>query len=83
MIGLLVYSLRPTLHIAIEPALQPCAEALYDVVVERFVANDIDQEVKEKSIAAIGHAIAVLGEESTLARRQCLPILLSRMQNEV
>eukprot|EP00047_Mylnosiga_fluctuans_P004072 m.232562 g.232562 ORF g.232562 m.232562 type:complete len:1239 (+) comp12377_c0_seq1:72-3788(+) len=82
-VSLLVYSLRPSLSQPVDPELQPAACSLYDAAVDRFNSSDTVQEVREKSMLCVAHAIAVFGEELTLARKPCLPTLQTRLQNEV
>jgi hypothetical protein len=79
----LVYSLRPDLAAPLTPAHQPLAIRLFETVAAKMAVNESGQEIKEAAMLCVAHAVAVLGEEATLARVQCLPTLLTRMINEV
>ena len=51
--------------------------------MKRLSAADIDQEVKERAITAMGQILANLGDclESKLS--QCLPVYVNRLNNEI
>ena len=81
--SILVYLIRPNLGAPVDPALAVIGTSLYDAALAKMIANDSDPEAREASIAAVAHAVAVLGEDLTLGHNQCLPTFLARMQNEV
>lgn len=59
------------------------AEDIYECAMKRLSAADIDQEVKERAITAMGQILANLGDclESKLS--QCLPVYVNRLNNEI
>lgn len=61
----------------------PYVRNMYDSVLWRLQAADIDQEVKDKSISCMGQILASLGDSLTEELPSCLPIYLDRLKNEI
>ncbi|KAK3749091.1 hypothetical protein RRG08_034063 [Elysia crispata] len=62
---------------------KPYVKSLYSCTVKRLKAADIDQEVKERAIACMGQIIANLGDCLQSELKECLPIFLERLKNEI
>jgi len=62
---------------------QPYVKSLYACTVKRLKAADIDQEVKERAIACMGQIVANLGDSLQDELKECLPIFLERLKNEI
>ncbi|GFS00899.1 cullin-associated and neddylation-dissociated 1, partial [Elysia marginata] len=62
---------------------KPYVKSLYSCTVKRLKAADIDQEVKERAIACMGQIIANLGDSLQAELKECLPIFLERLKNEI
>lgn len=58
---------------------------LFHAAFKRFAENDIDQEIKECAIIAMGDIIARMGDNCVdeCNKNNVFPILLERLQNEV
>jgi len=57
--------------------------SVYQACFVRLKAQDIDQEVKERSISCMGQIIAHLGDSIQPELSSCLPIFLDRLKNEI
>lgn len=62
---------------------KPYVKNLYTCTVKRLKAADIDQEVKERAIACMGQIVANLGDSLQEELKECLPIFLERLKNEI
>ncbi|KAL3888576.1 hypothetical protein ACJMK2_001063 [Sinanodonta woodiana] len=62
---------------------KPYVKDLYGCTLTRLKAADIDQEVKERAISCMGQIIRNLGDCLTNELKECLPILLERLKNEI
>ncbi|XP_012944580.1 cullin-associated NEDD8-dissociated protein 1 [Aplysia californica] len=62
---------------------KPYVKSLYACTVKRLKAADIDQEVKERAIACMGQIVANLGDSLQMELKECLPIFLERLKNEI
>ncbi|CAL1532474.1 unnamed protein product [Lymnaea stagnalis] len=62
---------------------KPYVKSLYACTVKRLKAADIDQEVKERAIACMGQIVANLGDCLQAELKECLPIFLERLKNEI
>eukprot|EP00944_MAST-04C_sp_MAST-4C-sp1_P000660 g660.t1 len=62
-----------------------CFKTLFIAAFKRFAENDIDQEIKECSILAMGDIIATAGDKcaNECENNNVFPILLERLRNEV
>ncbi|XP_045773917.1 cullin-associated NEDD8-dissociated protein 1 [Maniola jurtina] len=87
----LVKVMRPLESIEnIDGAVSPPAEdlqsfvpAMYECTLVRLRATDMDQEVKERAIAACGQLICHFGDYLENELPVCLPIFLERLRNEI
>uniref|UniRef100_A0A7S1PFX6 TATA-binding protein interacting (TIP20) domain-containing protein n=1 Tax=Percolomonas cosmopolitus TaxID=63605 RepID=A0A7S1PFX6_9EUKA len=59
------------------------ADALFKNISAKLQVQDIDQDVKEASIAAMGDFISVLGQDTSGDTAQTLSTLLDRLRNEI
>ncbi|CAH0724756.1 unnamed protein product, partial [Brenthis ino] len=57
--------------------------AMYECALVRLRAADMDQEVKERAIAACGQLICHFGDYLENELPVCLPIFLERLRNEI
>jgi cullin-associated NEDD8-dissociated protein 1 len=78
----LVKVLRP-LDVTTAFDYKPYVKSLYACTVRRLKAADIDQEVKERAIACMGQIVANLGDNLQAELKECLPIFLERLKNEI
>ncbi|CAH1272693.1 CAND1 [Branchiostoma lanceolatum] len=62
---------------------RPYVGDLYKSTLNRLMAADIDQEVKERAITCMGQIICNLGDNLTAELQTCLPIFLDRLRNEI
>lgn len=62
---------------------KPYVKDLYKCTLNRLVAADIDQEVKERAISCMGQMICNLGDCLSAELKNCLPIFLERLKNEI
>lgn len=62
---------------------QKYSDELYKNIYDRLVVQDIDQDVKESAITAMGIAISTLGDALKNNLKQCLPILVDRLKNDI
>uniref|UniRef100_A0A1I7RSB0 TIP120 domain-containing protein n=2 Tax=Bursaphelenchus xylophilus TaxID=6326 RepID=A0A1I7RSB0_BURXY len=58
-------------------------ESIYNVIVSKLKVGDIDQEVKERSIAAGGVLLSSFGAELGPKLEEILPLLLDKINNEI
>ncbi|CAD5224823.1 unnamed protein product [Bursaphelenchus okinawaensis] len=58
-------------------------EGIYNVILSKLVVGDIDQEVKERSIAAGGVILAAFGNELSPKLPELLPLLVDKINNEI
>ncbi|CAK1601877.1 unnamed protein product [Parnassius mnemosyne] len=65
------------------PELQQFIPAMYECTLVRLRATDMDQEVKERAIAACGQLLCHFGDYLQNELAICLPILLERLRNEI
>jgi cullin-associated NEDD8-dissociated protein 1 len=63
--------------------IQPYTTDIYQCCFVRLKASDIDQEVKERAIACMGQIVASLGDLLNDKLKDCLPIFLDRLKNEI
>lgn len=63
--------------------LQPFIPAMYECTLVRLRATDMDQEVKERAIAACGQLLCHFGDFLQHELPVCLPIFLERLRNEI
>lgn len=61
----------------------PFTVPVYTATLQRLVAADLDQEVKERAISCMGQVLSVLGDQLVEQLPGCLPILLERLRNEM
>jgi len=61
----------------------PYTLPIYDSVLVRLKAADLDQEVKERAISCMGHIVCHLGDHLADQLNVCLPIFLDRLRNEI
>ncbi|XP_071111936.1 cullin-associated NEDD8-dissociated protein 1-like [Haliotis cracherodii] len=78
----LVKVLRP-LETQVSFDYKPYVKDLYGCTLKRLKAADIDQEVKERAISCMGQIICNLGDSLASELRECLPIFLERLKNEI
>ncbi|KAF2884604.1 hypothetical protein ILUMI_21568 [Ignelater luminosus] len=62
---------------------KPFTNEIYNCTLIRLKASDIDQEVKERAISAMGQIISNLGDSLQDELPVCLPIFLDRLKNEI
>lgn len=79
----LVKVLRPDVNAASKFDYAAHTKPLYNVVKDKFVASDIDQEVKEEAINCIALIISRLGDVLQAETKESLKILLDRLRNEI
>ncbi|PZC73570.1 hypothetical protein B5X24_HaOG209399 [Helicoverpa armigera] len=63
--------------------LQKFIPAMYECTLVRLRATDMDQEVKERAIAACGQLLCHFGDYLQHELPVCLPIFLERLRNEI
>ena len=63
--------------------IKPYTIDIYQCCFVRLKASDIDQEVKERAIACMGQIVASLGDYLNDKMKDCLPIFLDRLKNEI
>lgn len=80
--SLLIRVLRPSVTESCGFDYTPYVGDIYEAVVEKMRASDIDQEVKEKAINATGLLIATFADVLQDKLRVCLPLMLERLKNE-
>ncbi|CAH1639629.1 unnamed protein product [Spodoptera littoralis] len=68
---------------AAPPALAAYVPGMYEVTLVRLRATDMDQEVKERAIAACGQLLCHFGDYLQHELPVCLPIFLERLRNEI
>lgn len=78
----LVKVLRP-LHGRSSFQYEPYVEDIYQATLIRLRATDIDQEVKEKAIITMGTVMCHFGDFLKGKVKECVPILVERMRNEI
>ncbi|ESO96201.1 hypothetical protein LOTGIDRAFT_202232, partial [Lottia gigantea] len=78
----LVKVLRP-LDSPVQFDYKPYVGDLYQCTLKRLKASDIDQEVKERAISCMGQIISNLGDCLNNELKECLPIFLERLKNEI
>nr|CAG4646017.1 EOG090X00HY [Macrothrix elegans] len=61
----------------------PYTLPVYDSVLVRLKAADLDQEVKERAISCMGFIVSHLGDHLADQLMVCLPIFLDRLRNEI
>uniref|UniRef100_A0A914C839 TATA-binding protein interacting (TIP20) domain-containing protein n=1 Tax=Acrobeloides nanus TaxID=290746 RepID=A0A914C839_9BILA len=61
----------------------PYILSIYESICSKLKITDIDQEVKEKTITAMGLMIATFGDKLANKYTECLPLLLDRLRNEM
>ncbi|CAD5120365.1 DgyrCDS8938 [Dimorphilus gyrociliatus] len=62
---------------------KPYVDTLYKSTLARLVAADIDQEVKERAISCMAQIVHSLGDALGAHFKQCLPIFVERLRNEI
>ncbi|XP_028035138.1 cullin-associated NEDD8-dissociated protein 1 [Bombyx mandarina] len=73
-------------EVAVEPPpeeLKQFIPAMYECNLVRLRATDMDQEVKERAIAACGQLLCHFGDYLQNELPVCLPIFLERLRNEI
>lgn len=88
VVGAIVQALRPIdaesgMFQKSDFSFEPFVGAIYDTVMMRLAAHDIDQEIKECAIEAMGLIVSTLGDCMGHKLPQVLPILMERLQNEI
>lgn len=78
----LVKVIRP-LEVPVKFDYKPYVKDLYSCTLARLKAADIDQEVKERAISCMGQIIRNLGDSLSAELKECLPIFLERLKNEI
>ncbi|XP_060552206.1 cullin-associated NEDD8-dissociated protein 1-like [Ruditapes philippinarum] len=78
----LVKVIRP-LDIQTSFDFKPYVREVYGCTLMRLKAADIDQEVKERAISCMGQIIRNLGDVLSSELKECLPIFLERLKNEI
>ena len=63
--------------------INPYTNDIYQCCFVRLKASDIDQEVKERAIGCMGQIVASLGDHLSDKMKDCLPIFLDRLKNEI
>ena len=63
--------------------IKPYTNDIYQCCFIRLKASDIDQEVKERAIGCMGQIVASLGDYLNDKMKDCLPIFLDRLKNEI
>ncbi|KAI6186489.1 hypothetical protein M3Y98_00138100 [Aphelenchoides besseyi] len=58
-------------------------EQIYWVIIGKLKVNDIDQEVKERSIASTGILLSTFGSKLSGHLNEILPLLVDRLRNEM
>lgn len=66
-----------------EEEFQPFVLQIYHSALERLMAADIDQEVKERAITCMGQVVASMGDSLQEQLPQCMPIFVDRLRNEI
>lgn len=61
----------------------PSIKSIYDATLERLQSSSADQEVKERAIACLGDLLSHAGDQLETDFDSSLPILNSRLENEV
>nr|CAG4641437.1 EOG090X00HY [Eurycercus lamellatus] len=61
----------------------PYTLPVYDSVLVRLKAADLDQEVKERAISCMGFIVSHFGDHLSNQLMVCLPIFLDRLRNEI
>jgi cullin-associated NEDD8-dissociated protein 1 len=56
---------------------------LYKATTSRVARSDSDQEIKEKAIATLGALLSHAGDDLANEHKECLPLILERLNNEV
>lgn len=73
-------------EVRVEPPseeLRQFVPAMYECILVRLRATDMDQEVKERAIAACGQLLCHFGDYLHNELPVCLPIFLERLRNEI
>ncbi|KAM3717848.1 Cullin-associated NEDD8-dissociated protein [Dirofilaria immitis] len=79
----LIRVLRPVISEQGNFDYSPYVDSIYEAVIGKLKATDIDQEVKEKAITAAGLLVATFGDFIKDKLPVCLPIFLDRLRNEM
>lgn len=66
---------------ALDPA--PYVAEMSEAMLARLRTTDLDQEVKERAIACVGHLVGHLGDQLGDTLRPTLLLLLDRLRNEI
>lgn len=61
----------------------PYVPDIYRCTLARLRATDIDQEVKERAISAMGQIVCTLGDRLRDDLPDCMPLFLDRLRNEI
>ena len=56
---------------------------MFDATLSRLSQNDIDQEIKECAIHAVGVLVAHFGDSDSLSVSSVWPLVQTRLRNEV
>ncbi|OQR84838.1 Cullin-associated NEDD8-dissociated protein [Achlya hypogyna] len=84
LIGTLVGVLRPAADEPLAADMVVYVQPLFNAVLPRLKAYDIDQEIKDGAIASMGLLVSTVGDH--LSREDLntvLPMVLERLQNEI
>ena len=79
----MVAVMRPHLEQEVPAHLHGAIMKLHEAAFKRFSAVDIDQEIKEKAILCMAQIVYTLADLLAEHVPACLPIFLSRLQNEI
>ncbi|ETV95460.1 hypothetical protein H310_10940 [Aphanomyces invadans] len=84
LIGAIVQVVRPSPAMTpLSPNLVTFVQPLYNALLPRLQAYDIDQEIKDNAIASMGLLLATLGDHLTSELPVVLPLIQERVQNEI
>ncbi|OQR95878.1 Cullin-associated NEDD8-dissociated protein, partial [Thraustotheca clavata] len=84
LIGTIVNVLRPSVESPLADDLNQYVQPLFNAVLPRLKAYDIDQEIKDGAISSMGVLVSKLGDHLQHDNlNTVLPMILERMQNEI
>ncbi|KDO16458.1 hypothetical protein SPRG_18016, partial [Saprolegnia parasitica CBS 223.65] len=84
LVGTIVHVIRPSTGAVLAQDMAVFVQPLFNAVLPRLKAYDIDQEIKDGAIASMGLIISTIGDHlSSDDLNAVLPMILERMQNEI